>query len=103
MTVINKFLSFIFFYPFILYPYLCLTPNNDWLSDLWVNETFSTSEHSYTTFQFNLPISFQKNISYRDFENVNYELLRTHLAIIDWDIYFDGDNNDCNMLQFKFL
>ena len=82
---------------------LCLTPNDDSVSDLKVHETFSTSDHSYITFNFNLPFNFpRKKFTYRDFENVDYELLRAHLAIIDWDIYFDGYNDDCNMLWSIF-
>ena len=68
-----------------------------------MHETFSTSDHSYVTFKFNLPINFlRKKFTYRDFENVDYELLRVHLAIIDRDIYFDGYNDDWNMLWSIF-
>ena len=68
-----------------------------------MNEILSTSDHSYTTFRFNLPISLQKQkITYRDFENVDYELLRAQMAIIDRESYFDGYNDDYNMLWSIF-
>ena len=47
---------------------LCLTPNDNSISDLKVDETFSTRDHSYMTFRFNMPIVFQKKkITYRNF------------------------------------
>ena len=39
---------------------LCLTQNVDSISDLKVHETFSTSDYSYITSKFNLPINFPR-------------------------------------------
>ena len=40
--------------------------------------------------------------TYRDFNDVVYELLNVHLAIIDWDSHFNGYDNDCNVLYTIF-
>ena len=61
---------------------LCLTPNDDSISDLKVNETFSTSDHACITFKFSPPINFQKKIfieilktSITSFSGLNWQLL----------------------------
>ena len=82
---------------------LCLSRNDDAIFDLEVHETFSNSDHSYLTFRIKLPIRDQKkSFIYRDYENVDYELLRAHLATIDWDSLFESNDNDCNMMWTIF-
>ena len=82
---------------------LCLTSNDDSITDLKVNEPFSTSDHSYITLNINLPVKKpRKKFLYRDYDAVDYELLRAHLATIDWDSYFDGFDDDCNILWITF-
>ena len=39
---------------------------------------------------------------YRDYNDVDYELLHAHLATIDWDSLFNGYDDDCNMLWTIF-
>ena len=82
---------------------LCLSPNDDSVVNLAVKETFSTSDHSYFTFDVKLPINVgKKRFVYRDYKDVDYELLHAHLATIDWDSLFTGYEDDCNMLWGVF-
>ena len=82
---------------------LCLYRNNDTVFDLEVHETFSNSDYSYLTFRIKLPLSNQmRSFIYRDYENVDNELLRGHLATIDSDSLLEGFDNDCNMLWTIF-
>ena len=82
---------------------LCLAPNDDSISNVVVHDEFSTSDHCYLTMEINYPI---RNISehiYRDIHNVDWDLLRAHLATIDWDNYLCGFDDDpdtmCTIFQ----
>ena len=70
---------------------LCLSPDNDSISNIGVKIFFPTSDHPYITLDINLPVrSETSRCTYRDFNDVDYELLNAHLAIIDWDSHFNG-------------
>ena len=82
---------------------LCFSPNDDSVSNVGVKSNFSTSDHSYITLDISLPVRIeQPRRTYRDFNDVDYELLNAHLATIDWDIHFNGYDNDCNVLYTIF-
>ena len=82
---------------------LCLSPDDDSISNVGVKSHFSTSDHSYITLDINLPVRIEPSRrTYRDFNDVDYELLNVHLAIIDWDSHFNGYDNDCNVLYTIF-
>ena len=82
---------------------MCLSPDYDSISNVGVKSNFSTSGHSYIYLHFNLPVRVEPpKRTYRDFNDVDYELLNAHLAIIDWDSHFNDHDNDCNMLYKNF-
>ena len=62
-------------------------------------KSFPDSDHSHLTLRINIPDSSRKKkFIYRDYDNVDYDLLRAHLATIDWDSLFADYHDDCNML-----
>ena len=68
---------------------ICLAPNDDSISDSKVHDTFSDSDHWYLTLCINIPDnSRKKKFTYRDYEGVDYDLPRAHLATIDWNSLF---------------
>ena len=68
-----------------------------------MKSNFSTSDHSCFTLDINLPVKIEPpRRKYRYFNDVDYELVNVHLAIIDWDSYFNGCDNDCNVLYTFF-
>ena len=82
---------------------LCLSPDDQSTSNVGVEINFSTSDQSYIILDINLLVRVEPlKRTYRDFNDVDYELLNAHLAIIDWDSHFNGYDNDCNMLYTIF-
>ena len=78
---------------------MCLSKDKDSISNVGVESNFSTSNHSYITSDINSPVKVEPlKRTYRHFNDVVYELLNAHLAIIDWDSHFKGYDNGCNML-----
>ena len=80
-----------------------MNPDDDSILNVGVLCNFSTSNHSYITLDINLPVrTMPPRRTYRDFNNVDYELLNVYVAIIDWDSHFNGYDNDCNVLHTAF-
>ena len=77
--------------------------DDDSILNVGVKCNFSTSDHSYITLDINLLVRMeQPRRTYRDFNDFHYELLNAHLATIDWDIYFNGYDHDCNVFYTIF-
>ena len=62
------------------------------LCNVAVHETFSQSDHCYITFEINHKIQLE-NKTVIDYKNADWELLRAHLATLDWDRIFSTNNN----------
>ena len=62
------------------------------LCNVAVHETFSQSDHCYITFEINHKIQLE-NKTVIDYKNADWELLRAHLATLDWDRIFSTNDN----------
>ena len=68
---------------------LCIGSSSEIVSDLQVHESFSTSDHFYCTCLIDIPkTSVSSELIIKDFRNVDWNLVRTHLSLIDWDQLF---------------
>ena len=73
---------------------LCVVSDDTLVTNVCVGDLFSTSDHCYITGEINLPV--QKNDEPRlffNFELADWDLMRAHLAITDWDQIFQGTSN----------
>ena len=70
---------------------LILSPYDDSILNIWVKNNLPTSDNSYITVHINLPVRVEwLKRTCRGINDVDYELLNTHLAIIDWDGRLNG-------------
>ena len=82
---------------------LCLTSHNHLVKNLSVHETFSTSDHSYITFDlyFEKPEPPPFSISF-NFKTADWELLRAHLGTIVWSSIFQNAEDDPETMWLRF-
>ena len=82
---------------------ICLASNPDIVQNLVVNETFSTSDHSYITcdIKFSEP-PIEPTKIFHNFKHADWDLMRSHLAIVDWEETFNycGNTNVDKMWEF---
>jgi hypothetical protein len=76
---------------------------DDFISDVNVCETFSTSDHCYITCNFNVPALCSQEVkTCLNFRDVDWELVRVHLATIYWEEIFIDCTHDCNSMWTWF-
>ena len=83
---------------------LCLSSHSDLVTNVEVHETFSTSDHSYITCDLNIsnPPEVCCDPCF-NFKEADWEMMRCHLATIDWENMFDvsSGNFETFWLLFK--
>ena len=82
---------------------LCITPSETLISNVCVGDLFSTSDHCIITSQINLPNkSDHTKSTFLNFGLADWDLMRAHLATIDWDYTFvDALSVEEVWLRFK--
>ena len=70
---------------------LCLVSNDELIENLQICELFSTSDHCIISCCIRIPENCpKKKKTVHKFQNVDWELVHAHLAVIDWPSLFHG-------------
>ena len=81
---------------------LVLCNSENMISNVEVHEPFSTSDHSYITFDMNYPeIDSSQELCF-DYRNTDWELMRANLGLLDWDELMINLNLNCEEIWNVF-
>ena len=81
---------------------LCLCSNPRLVIKVHVGDTFSTSDHSTIICDLDFEIFSDSPLIVRSFAHVDWELLRMHLTVTDWEDIFNGSSDIIEIwLNFK--
>ena len=72
------------------------------ISNVCVNETFSHSDHSFITFDMHCERPPTSEVVFKNFRAADWDLIRAHLAMLDWENVFSDCANDCEAAWLKF-
>ena len=81
---------------------LVLSNDENTVGDVEVHETFSTSDHNYITFNLAFNCVREPKVFFPCYGRADWELIRAHLAVIDWDVVFSDCLSDCEAAWLKF-
>ena len=75
---------------------LCIGPPNVSISNVEIHEEFSTSDHSYFTFDLGVGHRVSEDLSLRpDFHRADWDAITSYLASIDWENLLIGTCEEC--------
>ena len=72
------------------------------VSNVTVHESFSSGDHSYLTFELEVRTPNRSGKPYANYKAADWDLMRAHLATIDWNDFFTDCADSCEVAWSKF-